>query len=194
MRTETQADHGNTKKTLQKMNAEYKEYLQVAGICRSRCNLSVGKAFPWPTLTAAGGVPRRVSILGQNLGKAHYDSRNLLLAQANETLKHVSTGWCSARSVCCCPSAWSWPGWLRDMIAPLRVKLVETPVPVITPSRSWASLGMLAAGLAHEIRESADRDQRPLCSSKKKKFNTGSQEQHTRQARARESPRAWSGS
>ncbi|MGO8698865.1 MAG: two-component system sensor histidine kinase NtrB [Limisphaerales bacterium] len=164
------------KAALQGIDSAYKKYLEAAKELQRRVN-SPGH----PSASMADFKPLRAQAqhifdLGQTLMQAHYDSRKELLNQANVTLTHLhwlvltSLGLLFLFGLAMAAVVY------RDMIAPLRVKLGESQS-LIERHEKLASLGMLAAGVAHEIRN-------PLTAIKaalfiqQKKFLPGSQE-HT---------------
>ena len=127
---------------------------------------------------------RQFMDLSQQLGRAHFDSRNDLVGRASRTLTELRMsvlvllgmlfvfGGALAMSV------------YKNLIAPLRVKLVETEA-LVERNEKLASSGLLAAGVAHEIRN-------PLTAIKtalflqQKKFPPGSPERADREIAERE--------
>src|SRR5437899_4659002 len=94
---------------------------------------------------------QRLFDLGQDLARAHYESRNLLLSHANQSLTQLSRVVLGSLCLLFVFGVALAAVVYRDMIAPLRVKLVESQA-LAERHEKLASLGLLAAGVAHEIR------------------------------------------
>lgn len=89
--------------------------------------------------------------LGIQLAQAHYQSRNRLIAEARQQLAALQSSVLVLVGLLFAFGAALAAVAYRDLVAPLRVKLVETQF-LAERHEKLASLGMLAAGVAHEIR------------------------------------------
>ncbi len=89
--------------------------------------------------------------LGYDLSVAHRDSLNRLLAQSQKLLLVLRAVIFLALSALVLFCAWLAVVVYREMIRPLRLQLVESNA-IIGRQEKLASLGVLAAGVAHEIR------------------------------------------
>ena len=139
------------KDALQQMGVAFCDFLKEARALQPKIQALGPQSATLADFTPLRTVSQRLSDIGLTLGKAHYESRRQLLEHANETLKHLrwsvfgSLGLLFLFGVALVALVY------RDMIAPLRTRLVASES-LVERHEKLAALGMLAAGVAHEIR------------------------------------------
>ena len=94
---------------------------------------------------------RRLRDLSLDLARVHYESRNEVLSEANRTLTQLRLSVLGLVGLLFLFALALTAGVYKHMIAPLRVKLVESQA-LAERNEKLAALGLLAASVAHEIR------------------------------------------
>ena len=138
------------KELLAKVQAAYLEYQRQADLLHTVME-SPGEhdvMLGFPELRAQS---ERLYDQAQTLSRAHYDSRNQLLNHANRTLVQLRQSIIGLVVLLFLFGIALAALVYRDMIAPLRLKLVQSQAQAERHEK-LASLGLLAAGVAHEIR------------------------------------------
>jgi len=139
------------KDLLLQVKAAYVDYLDASRQMYLRNQTNRTPADILADFTGPRPHSQRLFDLGQALAKAHYDSRNAVLARADAILGQLRQSVLALVALLFLFGVALAVLAYRDWIVPLRVKLVETQS-LAERHEKLASLGMLAAGVAHEIR------------------------------------------
>jgi signal transduction histidine kinase len=159
---------------LRKMTSAYEAYMQSAKELHRRMAAAKTTGASLAEYNSFFEQSRRLSDLGQELGRAHYGSRNLLLNQTDETLTKLHSSVLGLLALLFVFGVALAAAVYWNLIAPLKVRLVESQA-LAERQEKLASLGLLAAGVAHEVRNPLTAIKAALF-MQQKRFSPGSPE------------------
>ena len=139
------------KQILELINSTYDQYTAAA---RQIASTMGAKSQTTPQLQEFSQFEdesQRVLNLGFKLAGAHGESMNNFLADSNKSLSYLRVVLVVSLGLLLVAAGGLAVVVYGELIAPLRVKLVQSQA-IVERQEKLASLGMLAAGLAHEIR------------------------------------------
>lgn len=161
---------------LNKLNSAYADYSYVANKWQAILQATPpGENPPTELADTLSQTRRRLFDLGQELSQAHLELKKQLLAEAQRTLSGLRISVLGAVALLFVFGLALATLVYRDMIAPLRSKLMKVEA-MVEQNEKLAALGLLAAGLAHEIRNPLTAVKAALF-TQQKKLPAGSSEQ-----------------
>jgi len=141
----------NERPFLDRINAAFNDYLVAANAIHTKIYASRQSVTRVVEFAAIEKCSRRILDLGLQLSEAHQQSIDHIQEQTLHSLNLLRFESLASLSVLLIAVFWLAAAVYRGMIAPLQVQLVESRQ-LVERQEKLASLGMLAAGVAHEIR------------------------------------------
>jgi signal transduction histidine kinase len=136
---------------LNQINAGYQDYLAAAMAINTKIYGTRQTIIRVMEFTDLEKQSKRILDLSSQLSEAHQQSFDLLQSQNIRSLNVLRFELLGSLALLSIAGLWLAVVVYREMIAPLRVQLVESQQ-LVERQEKLASLGMLAAGVAHEIR------------------------------------------
>jgi len=136
---------------LDQINLAYSDYLAAATAINTKIYATHQSITRVVEFTDLEKQSKRILDLGIQLSEAHQQSIDLFQSQITRSLNILRYGLLVSLALLFIVGFWLAIVVYRELIAPLRVQLVESRQ-LVERQEKLASLGMLAAGVAHEIR------------------------------------------
>jgi signal transduction histidine kinase len=139
------------KLVLDLINTNYDDYLAAASAIERKMRTQPQHISHLADFADFESQSQSLLNLGSQLAKAHLESMDSFLADSNESLAYLRALLMGSLVLLLLAGGGLAVIVYRELIAPLRLKLIESQA-LVERHEKLASLGMLAAGVAHEIR------------------------------------------